>query len=57
MSDYVEPLIEARRLIGAISDACRAKEWQDAFDYQQELEDAVVQLGEAIVAVLMEELK
>jgi hypothetical protein len=48
--DYAEPCIEARRLVNAISDACKLKEWDRAFSLQQELDGAVMDIGEAIVA-------
>lgn len=48
--DYAEPCIEARRLVNAISDACKLKEWDKAFSLQQELDGACMDIGEAIVA-------
>ncbi len=48
--DYAEPVIEARRLVNAISEACKVRDWNRAFQLQQELDGACMDIGEAIVA-------
>lgn len=48
--DYAAPVIEARRLVNAISEACKVRDWDKAFQLQQELDGACMDIGEAIVA-------